>query len=144
MGNETRTYIIKHLLSCPEFLPANPWRLLQPNVAVLNTSLHNVVEAIKMKTKSTSRFTLDMTLALRTRLKIAAARRNITMREYCLSAIEQQLAQEELGVITSGNFDSKAIGEARVLQELIFGHSRLPDDSAELIRQIREQRVGQL
>lgn len=118
--------------------------ILEPNIAVLNVFLYNFAEVIKMKTKSTSRFTLDMTPDLRTRLKIAAARKDTTMREYCLSAIEQQLAQEELGVITSGNFDSKAIGEARVLQESIFGHNRLPDDSAELIRQIREERVGQL
>ena len=118
--------------------------MLKSNIAVLDIFMYNVVEVIKMKTKSTSRFTLDMTSALRIRLKVAAARRNTTMREYCISAIEQQLAREEYGVITSGNFDSKAIGEARMLQESIFGHSRLPDDSAELIRQIREERVGQL
>ena len=97
---------------------------------------------MKMKTKGTSRFTLDMTPDLRMRLKIAAARKDITMREYCLSAIGQQLAREELEVITSGNFSSKAIEEAKMLQESIFGNSRLPDDSAELIRQIREERVG--
>ena len=118
--------------------------MLKSTIAVLNTFPYNVVEAIKMKTKSTSRFTLDITSALRIRLKIAAVPRNITMREYCLSAIEQQLAREELEVITSGNFSSKALEEAKILQESIFGHSRLPDDSAELIRQIREERVGQL
>lgn len=118
--------------------------LLKSNVAVLSTLLYNFAKVIKMKAKGTSRFTLDMTPDLRTRLKTAAARRNTTIREYCLSAIEQQLAQEELGVISSGNFSSKAIGEARMLQESIFGHERLPDDSAELIRQIRGERAGQL
>jgi predicted HicB family RNase H-like nuclease len=41
-----------------------------------------------------SRFTLDMTPELRTRLKIAAARKGVTMRQYSLSAIEQQLERE--------------------------------------------------
>ena len=117
--------------------------ILQSDIAVSTIFLYNFAEEIKMKTKGISRFTLDMTSDLRTRLKIAVARKNTTMREYCLSAIEQQLAQEEPGVITSGDFDSKAIEEARVLQESIFGRNRLSDDSADLIRQIREERVGQ-
>lgn len=91
-----------------------------------------------------SRFTLDMTPELRTRLKIAAARKGVTMRQYSLSAIEQQLEKEELGVLASGNFDHDAVDKAKALQQAVFGKRRLAGDSTELIRQAREKRAGQL
>ena len=91
-----------------------------------------------------SRFTLDMTPELRTRLKIAAARRGVTMRKYSLSAIEQQLEREEVGVLASGTFNREAVEKAKALQKSVFGKRRLPDESTELIRQAREERVSQL
>lgn len=91
-----------------------------------------------------SRFTLDMTLEMRTRLKVAAARKGVTMRQYSLSAIEQQLEKEEVGVLASGNFDRDAVDKAKALQRVVFGKRKLADDSTELIRQAREKRAGQL
>ena len=91
-----------------------------------------------------SRFTLDMTPELRTRLKIAAARKSITMRQYCLTAVEQQLDREEVGVLASGTFNQETVEKARALQKSVFGKSRLADESAELIRQARDERVSQL
>jgi hypothetical protein len=91
-----------------------------------------------------SRFTLDMTPELRTRLKIAAARKGVTMRQYSLSAIEQQLLREGVGVLASGSFDHDAIDRAKALQQAVFGKRRLTDDSTELIRQAREERVSEL
>ncbi|MBI2918510.1 MAG: hypothetical protein HYY01_11025 [Chloroflexi bacterium] len=84
-----------------------------------------------------SRFTLDMAPELRMRLKIAAARRGITMRQYCLGAIQHQLDREEVGVFASGAFNREAIDNARSLRDSVFGDRRLADDSAELIRQVR-------
>ena len=91
-----------------------------------------------------SRFTLDMTPELRTRLKVAAARKGVTMRQYSLSAIEQQLEKEEVGVLASGSFGCDAVDRAKALQRAIFGKRRLAGDSTELIRQAREERVDQL
>ena len=56
-----------------------------------------IAEATEMNDKNTGRFTLDMATELRTRLKIAAACKGITMRESCLSAIEQQPRVKLLG-----------------------------------------------
>jgi hypothetical protein len=97
-----------------------------------------------MKDNDKSRFTLDMTPDLRTRLKIAAARKGVTMRQYSLSAIEQQLDKEGVGVLASGSFDHEAIDKARALRQVVFGKRKLTDDSTQLIRQAREERVGQL
>lgn len=91
-----------------------------------------------------SRFTLDMTPQLRTRLKIAAARKGVTMRQYSLSAIEEQLEREGIGVLASGSFDHDAIHKAKTVQRAVFGKRRLADDSTELIRQARKERAGRL
>jgi len=91
-----------------------------------------------------SRFTLDMAPELRTRLKIAAARKGVTMRRYSLSAIEQQLEREDVGVLASGTFSREAVEKARALQKSVFGKRKLADESTELIRQAREERVNQL
>jgi hypothetical protein len=66
------------------------------------------------------------------------------MRQYSLSAIEQQLEKEEVGVLASGSFDRDAIDKARALQQVVFGKRRLADDSTEVIRQAREERASQL
>ncbi|MBI4331854.1 MAG: hypothetical protein HY673_11295 [Chloroflexi bacterium] len=49
---------------------------------------------VKAKDKK-SRFTLDMTPELRTHLKVAAALKGITMREYSIRAIEDRLDRDE-------------------------------------------------
>ena len=97
-----------------------------------------------MRGNNTSRFTLDMNPDLRTHLKIASARKGITMRRYCLSAIEHQLAREELAVLASGNFDLEAVEKAKALQKSVFGGRRISNESAELIQQARKERMSEL
>ncbi len=41
-----------------------------------------------------ARLSIDVSPAMRTRLKIAAARRGLSLREYCLQAIQERLEQE--------------------------------------------------
>ena len=96
----------------------------------------------KAKGDNNSRFTLDMAPELRTRLKIAAAHKGVTMREYCLSAIKQQLAREEPGVLAFGDFNLEALEKVKGLQESVFGERALGDESAELIRQARQERIS--
>jgi len=93
---------------------------------------------------SKSRFTLDMTPELRMRLKIAAARRGVTMRRYSISAIERQLEEEGISVLAPAGFDSDAVAGARSLQKAVFGERRLAEDSTDLIREAREERLKQL
>ncbi len=90
------------------------------------------------------RFTLDMSPELQTRIKIAAASKGITMREYSLSAIVDRLNRDELQTLIPGNFSHESIQEARDLKKRIFGKRRLADQSVELIRQSREERIKQL
>ena len=75
-----------------------------------------------------SRFTLDMTPELRRRLKIAAACKGITMRQFALSAIEQQLSREDLGILASGNFDLTTVDRAKTLQTPILREKDLSEE----------------
>lgn len=85
-----------------------------------------------------SRFILDMTSELRMCLKVAAARKGITMRQCSLSALEKELEKDEVGVLASGTFNRKAVEKAEALQNSVFGNRTLTDESTELIRQARE------
>ncbi|MDO8636184.1 MAG: hypothetical protein Q7R34_08075 [Dehalococcoidia bacterium] len=91
-----------------------------------------------------SRFTLDMAADLRTRLKIAAAQKGVTMRQYSLESILRQLDRDDVQVQTSSGFNLRAVNKAKALQKSIFGKRRLTDDSTELIRQSREERASHL
>ena len=57
-----------------------------------------------------ARLTIDLDPGLHERLKVVAARKRTTMREYCAKAIERQLAEEPTGYLTAA--------EAPVLAEL--------------------------
>ncbi len=43
-----------------------------------------------------ARLSIDVTPTMRTRLKIAAARRGLSLREYCVQAIQERLEQDEI------------------------------------------------
>ena len=85
-----------------------------------------------------ARLTLDMGVALRTRLKIAAARRGVTMRALCLEAIERGLAQEETEAIAFGTVSVEA---ALAASRAILKGRTFVEDSTELIQQAREERA---
>ncbi len=48
-----------------------------------------------------ARLTLDLTTDMRERLKIIAARKRTSMREYCIQAIERRIAEEPAEYLTS-------------------------------------------
>ena len=90
-----------------------------------------------MATERQARLTLDTGVALRTRLKIAAARRGITMRELCLEAIEKELDKEEQASPIFGVASVEAA--LKISREILRGRV-FAEDSADLIRQARQER----
>jgi hypothetical protein len=48
-----------------------------------------------------SRLTLDIDSSLHSQLKVVAAKRGTSMREYCLEAIEARIAEEPVGLLTA-------------------------------------------
>ena len=86
------------------------------------------------------RFTLDLDPEVHVRLKVAAALRGVSMRQYCLTAIEKELAKEEIPPAESPGFTKESFERLISLRDEIFQGRTLPGDSTELIREAREIR----
>ena len=90
------------------------------------------------------RFTLDLDPEMQMRLKIAAALKSISMRRYCLDAIEKELAKEDIGFSEPASFNLAAFGRVGALRDEIFQGRESQTDSVELIREAREIRTEKL
>ncbi len=78
------------------------------------------------------RLTLDIDPQMQPRLKAVAALKGVSMRRYCLAAIDRELARDEA---LAGSFN---IERLVALQEEAFGDKVLPGDVAGDIREARE------
>ena len=90
------------------------------------------------------RLTLDLEPTFQRRLKVVAALKGVTMRQYCFTAIDRELALDEAQGITgpvSGWSDAERFEE---LQKKHFGDRVLPGNGAEFIREAREARDAQM
>jgi len=96
------------------------------------------------KSAEKKRLTLDLDAPLQRRLKAVAALKGISMREYCQTAIEKELAEDE------GAGDSEAVlrfsraEHFAALRREILGERVVPGDSVDIIREMREERDAQL
>lgn len=84
------------------------------------------------------RLTLDLDPPVQRRLKAVAALKGISMRRYCLAAIERELAGDEANGALTNTFN---IERLIALQKEAFGDRVLPGDGAEVIREAREART---
>lgn len=84
------------------------------------------------------RLTLDLDPPVQRRLKAVAAFKGISMRRYCIAAIERELAGDEANGALAGTFN---IERLVALQEEAFGDNVLPGDGVEFIRDARESRT---
>ena len=90
------------------------------------------------------RLTLDLDPPVQRRLKAVAALKGVSMRHYCLAAIDRELAKDEANGI-AGMLSEKPDHELfSELRQDVFGGEPLPGDSADLIREAREIRAAQI
>ena len=85
------------------------------------------------------RLTLDLDPELQRRLKSVAALKGVSMRQYCQSAIEKELAKEEPVEAVNPPFD---ISKLVARREEVFQGRTLPGDSTEFIREARQSSSG--
>ena len=90
------------------------------------------------------RLTLDLEPALEHRLKSVAALKGVTMRQYCYTAIDRELAHDEAQGIEATSSSRSDAERFEELQNKYFGESILPGSGAEFIREAREARDAQL
>ena len=90
------------------------------------------------------RLTLDLEPTFQRRLKVVAALKGVTMRQYCYTAIDRELAQDEANGI-AGPASSRSDAERfEELQKKYFGDKVLPGNGADFIREAREARDARL
>ena len=90
------------------------------------------------------RFTLQLAPDLQERLQAAAARKGVSLGQYCRAAIDKELAKDDVdgtGESPKPHFD---IERLIALRKQTFGDRVLPTDSAEMIREAREERTRHL
>ncbi len=90
------------------------------------------------------RLTLDMEPPIQRRLKAIAALKGISMREYCLSAIEKEMAKDEGDGPAVYGANSSASERFAELRKKHSSAGKLPGNSVDLIREAREIRDTQM
>lgn len=87
------------------------------------------------------RLTLDLDPSVQRRLKVIAALKGVSMRQYCLAAIGQELAKDETQGVAALPFGPEALERLAALQAQVFQGRRVSGDSADLIREARKARA---
>ena len=90
------------------------------------------------------RLTLDLDAPLQRRLKAVAALKGVSMRQYCQTAIEKQLIQDDVNGTHRPASSKEAFERLVALRKEIFGDKVLPGSSVDLIREAREIRDKEL
>ena len=80
------------------------------------------------------RFTLDLDPDFQRRLKVAAALKGISMRQYCVAAIEAELVQDQNIELDANTLSEEGLNRIEALRDKIFGGATLLEDSVESIR----------
>ena len=88
------------------------------------------------------RFTLDLEPEMQVKLKVAAALKGVSMRQYCVAAIENQMASDEATLESKD--ESRSLLTLTKLRDTIFGGVPIEGDSADLIRESRQERSDRL
>lgn len=93
------------------------------------------------------RITFDVTSELQQRIKVAAAKRNLSLSEYLGTILEQVIPPIESETYTKGHpVTREAIEQLRHVREGIaeYRHGKPVEDANETIRQMREERSREL
>ena len=93
-----------------------------------------------MGTKRT-RLTLELALDVHERLQAAAARKGVSLGQYCRAAIYEALVKDELN---GEQLPRMTIEDVIARRKQIFGDRVLPGSSVDLIREAREERDRQM
>ena len=86
------------------------------------------------------RLTLDLDPLVQRRLKAVAAIKGISMRQYCLTAINREMSTDEAQGIIDLPFGHAPLDRLDTLRKEIFGDQILPGSSVDFIREARESR----
>ena len=86
------------------------------------------------------RLTLDVDASLQRRLKVIAALKGISMRQYCEAAIERELARDEGDEVPAPGFGPAVMRRLLEVRARPPGGGMFDGDSTDFIREARESR----
>ena len=90
------------------------------------------------------RLSVELEADVQRRLKDTAARKGVSVGQYCRAAIGDALSKDESDEATAPPKPHFDIQSLIALQKEAFGDRVLPTDSAEMIREAREERTRHL
>lgn len=90
------------------------------------------------------RLTLDLDPDFQRRLKVIAALKGVSMRGYCQTAINREMAKDEADGLSGQSFDRQSFERVVARRKELFGGRPLPGDSVDLIREAREIRETEI
>ena len=90
------------------------------------------------------RLTLDMDPEFQRRLKVTAALKGVSMRQYCLGAIGKELDRDQSNDGEETASKTPVADRFRESRRKMFGDRVFPGNSADLILEAREERTAQL
>ncbi len=92
-----------------------------------------------------TRLTVDVTPELRRRIKIAAAKREASVRDYVVGILEEAVPKEVEERRAKGTpVTAELVERLRKTREAVMQGRTFPDDSADLLREAREERDAEL
>ena len=87
------------------------------------------------------RFTLDLEPSMQMRLKLVATLKGVSMRQYCLTAIEKELGGDQAMEMSPSEFASRELERLISTRHDVFQGRHVTGDSADLIREGRAERA---
>ncbi len=93
-----------------------------------------------MEVRKKVRLTLDLELAFRRRVKIMAALKGISMRQYCQAAIGKELVKDEANGAPDRSPGGFSFARLEARRDEITGDRAFSGDSVQFIRDSRESR----
>ena len=90
------------------------------------------------------RLTLVIDPEVQRRLKATAARKGVSMGQYCRAAIDKELAKDQNDGVAEPQKPHFDIEGLTALRKKTFGDRVLPGSSVDLIREAREERTRHL
>lgn len=96
-------------------------------------------EGTPMATRK-KRLTLDLELGFQRRLKVMAALKGISMREYCQTAIDRELTKDEANGAGGPPTIRFFFGRLEASRDELLGNREFQGDSVEFIREARQAR----
>ena len=95
--------------------------------------------------RENEKITLSVDAATSARLKAAAALGGVSVDEYCQEAIDRQLSEDVGGPRTRGKpLTHATLDKFYARRKEILGDKKFPGNSADVIREMREERTLQL